>query len=363
MILNITDELIDNRNKLDNFYDFFENIMIAYKEAKHIICISPKKVKELLGDQNISNNINIEKLLKHYKNHSKSYNIINLKIFFNLIINIVENEEKLYKNDNTEYRDIIYTKFLDSSSIQKTILLGENGNDIAIYEIFVKYYQFKNNLDAFNIIYTKRGGGGNTISQEYKTIYKEGENFCLCLLDSDKKFPKQTKYGNTAQQVIDLDNVYKKQNNLNYKIGYYVLEVLELENCLPKDFYLRKYTDKIEVFNAIDKIMKKDNSFRNYFDFKNGITCKAKKNITRNTISCDGYMKEYLCPIIENYNIISDGILLQGFSQKILEDFLDFELKDILSFINNDEFVERHWINIGKYISSHILVPQYLRAV
>ncbi len=361
MILNITDKLIDNRSNINDFYVFFENIMIAYKESKHIICISPKKVIELIEDDNISSSI--RELMKHYRSHSKSYNLTNLKIFFNLIINIVENEEKLYVDDDVEYRDISYSKFLDTSSIQKTILLGENIDDIPVYEVFVKYYKSKNNLNSFNIFYNKRGGGGNTISREYETIYSEGENFCLCLLDSDKRYPTQTNYGDTAQNVVDLDKKYKKQNNLNYKIGYYILKVLELENCLPKDFYLRQYVDKNHVFYEIDKIMQKDNSFRKYFDFKDGISCKAKFDDIKNKIECKAHLRDYLCPIIEKQNIFRDGILLEGFSSKILKDFIKFDINDLMNFIDNDSFVQCYCTDIGKYISSHILVPQTLRAV
>lgn len=361
MILNITDKLIDNRSKLDNFYTFFENIMIAYKESKHIICISPKKVIELLEDNNISDST--KKLLEHHKYHSKSYNLINIKSFFNLIINIVEKEEKLYKEDEIEYRDIVYRKFLDTSSIQKTILLGENSDDIPIYEIFVKYYQSKNNLNSFKVIYNKRGGGGHTTKQEYENIHKEGDNFCLCLLDSDKRYPSQTKYGDTAQAVVELDYKYRKQNNLNYKIGYYVLQVLELENCLPREFYLEKYTTKTHIFFQIDEIMKKDTSFRKYFDFKDGISCKARFDETKNQITCKAHLKDYFCPIIEKENIYKDGILLEGFSQKILKDFIDFDINKLINFIDNDSFVNDYCNDIGKYISSHVLVPQTLRAV
>ena len=77
MILNITDELIDTRNSLNNFYQFFRNMMLAYSESKHIICISPKKVKELLEEEEILKNREITQILNHYKNHAKEQNIIN----------------------------------------------------------------------------------------------------------------------------------------------------------------------------------------------------------------------------------------------------------------------------------------------
>lgn len=84
----------------------------------------------------------------------------------------MKKEEKLYKEDEIEYRDIVYSKFLDTSSIQKTILLGENSDDIPIYEIFVKYYQSKNNLNSFKVIYNKRRRRRSYNKTEYENIHK-----------------------------------------------------------------------------------------------------------------------------------------------------------------------------------------------
>ena len=122
-----------------------------------------------------------KKLLEHHKYHSKSYNLINIKSFFNLIINIVEKEEKLYKEDEIEYRDIVYSKFLDTSSIQKTILLGENSDDIPIYEIFVKYYQSKTIKDVAIMDFLPRRIEGKLITNRRQVIVTWFHSL-LCLL-------------------------------------------------------------------------------------------------------------------------------------------------------------------------------------
>ncbi|MFW2597808.1 hypothetical protein ACN9JZ_03715 [Aliarcobacter butzleri] len=361
MILNITDELIDARNNLKDFYLFFNNIMLAYRESKHIICISPKKVKDLLEEEKIKKDETILQTLNHYKNHAKEQNLINMKFYFNLVINIVLSNEKKENLANIEYRDINYSKFLDSSSIQKTILLGEHSKDIEVYKIFVEYYKNKFNLN-YKFDYTKQGGGGNSIKEEYKTIYESADNFCLCLLDSDKRFHKQSKFGSTAQQVVDFQN---SQNNINYKIYYYVLEVLELENHLPKDFYINKYSTKSYVFEIIEKLISLDSNFRKYFDFKSGIICKATLNEQTGSFSCDkGYLKEYLCPLVAELKLFKENkTMVEGFSQNILEDFVKYPLNDITNFVDNDDFVKKSWLKIGKYIASHTLVPQTKKVI
>ena len=362
MILNITDELIDARSTLDDFYIFIRNMMLAFSESKHMICISPRKVKDLLEDEEVIKNKEIFQTLNYYNNHAKEQNIINLKQYFNLVINIVISTEKKTIIECIEYRNIHYSKFLDSASIQKTVLLGEHSKDISVYKIFVEYYKNKKKLENYKLGYSQKGGGGNSIKEEYKILYEDGNNFCLCLLDSDIRFPRQTKYGQTAQQVVDYQ---KSQNNNNYKVEYYVLSVLELENHLPKGFYINKYNAKSHIFITIENIIKKDSDFRKYFDFKSGIVCKATLNEQTKTFGCDrGYLKDYLCPLVEEFKIFKESkTMLDGFSQKILEDFLEYKLEEIIDFVDDDPHVKDYWLEIGKYIASYILVPPVLRAI
>lgn len=373
MIINVLDELIDKRFQLDNFYDFLKNIMLAYKESKHIICISPKKVRELIKDEFVKGNNDLLQILYSFNNYSKSFNLTNLKEKFNVIINVTyPKDEYLYYSEllnKVEIREISYLEFIDSSSIQKTILLGENLSDIDIYNIFVDYYKAKNNLETFINMYEKRGGGGNTVKNEYANIYERKENFCLSILDSDKKFPKQSKFGDTAQFVVDYHNNQVLSNNHNLKQNYHVLNVLELENLLPKNFYINKYTDKSHIFEKIDQLLNIENNFRKYFDFKKGIKCKLRYDETEKKIKdCnEGSLKEYLCPLLFNGGInMTDKIFLNGFEGKntnILKDFASWDKKEVFKFVREDSFVEENWNEIGKYISSYILVHQSNRAI
>lgn len=109
--------------------------------------------------------------------------------------------------------------------------------------------------------------------------------------------------------------------------------------------------------------MQKNTSFRKYFDFKDGISCKARFDETNNQIICKPYLKDYFCPIIEKEKFYKEGILLEGFSKKILKDFISFDSNKLINFIDNDSFISDYCNDLGKYISSHVLVPQTLRAI
>lgn len=374
MILYISDNLIDSRNNIEDFCNFLKYILLAYKEGKHIVSISPKKINELLKDEEIIQHQELFIMLNAYNTHAKSFNIVNLEQYFNVIIIIDEelNDFLAYSEieSKIEYRKISYKMFLDSDDIQKTILLGENAEDIEVYVKFADYFKQKNKLNSFTTKYKKRGGGGNTTNKEYESIYEEKSNFCLCILDSDKKFPLQEKYGDTAKFVLEYQNQQVLNNNLNFKMSFIILDALELENLLPKDFYLEKYPQKQYVYDKIEEICIHDDSFRKYFDFKKGIVCRSVYDQSKNIITCKGYLKEYLCPLIKEINYFENtdnpSILLNGFQGKktnILKDFSSFDINDIIKFVDNDIFVKNYWDNLSKYISSHILIPQIQRSI
>ena len=335
--------------------------MLAYKEGKHFISISAKNVKILLEDKELQEKPELYQILQSYNAHCKSYNLENFKKYFNVIIKVISNGDEYNEKveSNIEYRYIKYDKFLDSVTIQKTILLGENPSDAEIYKLISDYYQKQKHLN-YRCSYEARGGGGNTVIREYKPIFNEEERFCLCILDSDIRYKLQTNYGDTAKYVVDFEEQTSKKN---YKMTIKIIEVLELENLLPLSFYQDNYSHKINTVNNIEKILTIDTDFKKYFDFKKGISCKY--DITKS--SCKGYLKDYLCPLIEQSKItIENEKLLNGFQGSktdILQDFIKKDFNYIVEKINNDSFVKPYWDELGKLIASHILAPNRQRAI
>ncbi|MEC4853322.1 MAG: hypothetical protein SAJ12_20265, partial [Jaaginema sp. PMC 1079.18] len=116
--------------------------------------------------------------------------------------------------------------FDDSAKIQKTILLCENLNDVALYEVIAKAFLIWKERSHTQLAYDSRGGGGTSIAGEYESIQNKHERMCLCIVDSDKKSPN-SKLGSTASNIQSLDNT----NNVITQL--HILEVREAENLIP----------------------------------------------------------------------------------------------------------------------------------
>jgi hypothetical protein len=200
MVILLSDALIDQGSKQESYYDFVQTIMIAYKEGKHVIIISPTNVAKMTKDSLIDETSRI--YLRHYQAHEKG--AMSYLSIFNVVIEIIPLSEpehcKSDMLDKIEYRSIHFTKLTDTASIQKTIILAENGNDAAIYGRIAEYYRTTKNLKPFKLSYKQQTGGGSTLFDEYKKIHENGQEFCLCIVDSDKNSP-DSDLGATAKRV------------------------------------------------------------------------------------------------------------------------------------------------------------------
>jgi hypothetical protein len=367
MVFLIDDSLIKNIDNETTFLDFFMLLMISYKEGKHIIAISPKNVKIIL-EKNILSDVPL-KLLKHYSLHNKA--ILGEINLFDRICKIsasnIKEEVFIDANSNKEVVSLTIKNFIDTVNFQKTILLGENGHDVKIYGLICEYYRSKKRLNSLIVNYKIQSGGGSTIEKEYATIHQTNEEFCFCLLDSDKKHPSHL-IGNTASKVIDYHNSNKTKM---LKCNYSVLEALELENILPKLFYLKFYENFIDekkgIFSKIEKLVKIDSKALLYLDFKKGLKSidKYRENdneflnywkdlIYRSNLSCDIKIK------VDNES--DSNVYFNGYGEKILADFLTLDKDFIFDLVRNSE-VEELWIKIGSKLSSYILGKQKLRAI
>lgn len=74
--------------------------------------------------------------------------------------------------------------------------------------------------------------------------------------------------------------------------------------------------------------------------------------------------KKYLCPLVEKLEIPKiNNFYGRRFFSKYLRRLQNTPLKDIINFVDNDDFVKKDWLKIGKYIASHTLVPQIKRVI
>ncbi|MBF01263.1 MAG: hypothetical protein CMP77_14990 [Flavobacterium sp.] len=360
MILHISDQLIKKRNKQENFNDFILNIMLAYKEGKHVIIISPISIRKLIFDKKIGEYT--KQLLNSYNSHNKAS--LSLLQHFGVIIKIIPKnfKEKVYSKISTkvEIRQIHMDKFVDTVNIQSTILLGENTNDSKVYNLIAEYYRLKNNLNFLKVSCREQMGGGDTTAKQYKHIYNSGKEFCLCILDSDKKLP-QNDYGETAKKV---KSFHHSQINFNYKCQYFILNKLELENYIPEKFYIKNFecveTNRIKYnFQKINKLRDLNYNATNYLDFKKGLkSFKQEDNEAINKFWYNVLSKSKILWIPDDSNHY-----IKGYGDKILDGFIECEHSEIFEQVDNDSYIKREWLELGKSISSFIFGSIIRRAI
>lgn len=358
MVIYLSGELITKGIEEEGFFIFLRNMMIAYSEGKHIIVIAPKDVKSLLKLQNLD--AFTKEYLKSYNSHNKD--IMGVLEMFSVVIkviNLAESEKIIYDRDlKCSFRCIIFEKFLDTSSIQKTVLLGENANDCDVYSLFSEYFKQYNNLTSFKVNFKRQGGGGSTIVNEYSEIHSKKEVFCLCVLDSDKRTPKK-KYGSTAMKVFNFHNSSLK----NLKCDFLIIPALEVENLFPEKFYRYQYIRKypVEILPSLKKIEKNLPFARKYFDFKKGVSCFAAQT--------DQGVVDFWYNLVFEANLkcreVNDNThcYIEGFGENILIDFLNYDRKEIFEFVKSDIIIDKVWLKLGAIMSSFILSPEIKRAI
>lgn len=360
MILFIDDSLVDSIAQEANFKIFFQKLMVTYTEGKHIIVISPINVRKILTAKVLDTHSEI--VLNHYSSHNKA-SLEVLKLFDKIIRIIPSNEqETIYSDVKTkkEFNNINIDKFIDTANFQKTILLGENGHDIQIYVMMAGYYKERYNKKSFVLSYKSQTGGGSTTVNEYKTIFSTGEEFCLCLLDSDKRAPFKT-IGDTAGKV---EKHHLLNFNSNFKCNYHIIDVLEIENLLPRMFYIENYEkkdiNKKGILKRIEALENIDPNSIFHIDFKVGL-----KKLEEYKDDC---FKKYwynlllgIIPMTEDYGNGDYGCI-KGYGDKIVVDFLGLEKEQIFNLVHND-VVSKNWLQIGKKLSSYIYGTPIIRVI
>lgn len=194
-----------------------------------------------------------------------------------------------------------------------TIVLSENQSDVHFYERIARAYMHWSSLGKVDLQLESRGGGGNTCDVEYEKIQSRLQRFCLCILDSDLKYPGCT-IGGTLKAVQAVDSpsnplclvfaipVHEIENLVS--ISLYDLAIgsdASRNRILPFLYYLekstfadaRKYIDLKKGIRLYDIISSNcDMIYSKYWsvitsDFKINLNCVANSPCkSRKTCSC-----------------------------------------------------------------------------
>jgi hypothetical protein len=357
MIFEITEELVSAKDK--NFIKCLDNIFLGFIEGNHLIYMKPKVHTLILENYNeeIDNRLrnNLISFEENFMRESKM-----LLDHISDIIRIIPTSEKeiILKEKYYNVRNLHTSRFLFSSKIQKCTLLGENEEDSFIYKIMAEEYIKTKELSNISIVLKPENGGGNTTSPVFINKIKRDDEICLCILDSDKKFPNDSSLGATANRLKR-----ESKDIFNLKYNYYIEErCRELENILPEGFYYKKYfpdINKRSIFNKLDILYEINHDFIYFLDMKDGLkhyTIRTEKDwnqacklvdTTKTSCGISICLKKDKC----TYSVI------ERFGNKILGDFINFyeeipssEFSLILK--SADERIKKIWFDIGKMVFS-----------
>jgi hypothetical protein len=253
--------------------------------------------------------------------------------------------------------------FSDSILAEKPILLCENLSDTKFYRIIGKWYSQVNQLSHLQISCEPRGGGGNTIADEYEEIQSSKERMCLCITDSDRYSP-HVNPKETARRVSKIDDATQPLTRhfcLNFRAieNFFTTSMLiELEQehkhlCLVTKFHnhLQSY-DEAAMLNYINvkvgvrlKDLYKNKNVPEYGKYWGKLTSNlkycdqvvdelcVKDNECKNEVSCKCLIAPGAGP-----NILTTVIkLIEEKSHNQLDILLDDRVKD-------------EWAHVGKAI-------------
>lgn len=119
---------------------------------------------------------------------------------------------------------------------EESHLLTENILDSEFYAIMAKVYQKNNRIDSgiFKTHFFPVQGGGATIKDVYLLECRLGEHFCLCIIDSDKKWPNCKRVGQTAQEFETATKKWNEERGMPVFSDYYIMRnTSEIENLIP----------------------------------------------------------------------------------------------------------------------------------
>ncbi|GAF74041.1 unnamed protein product, partial [marine sediment metagenome] len=164
-----------------------------------------------------------------------------------------------------------------------------------------------------------RGGGGETVSQEYKTIQREKARLCLCIVDSDSKYAGAP-LGMTAKHLMALD---QPSSPLCQCV---VLRVMETENLVPVGVYERASGRDPARKAAVWLLCRMDEAgisdARKYYDMKRGLRMEKLEPGSRAPA-----FREYWLGVLSAMGVqladLKQSGYTYGFGDRILRDVIE----------------------------------------
>ncbi|QZT36936.1 hypothetical protein K5X82_17130 [Halosquirtibacter xylanolyticus] len=305
---------------IPDFIYSLENLATAIREGKHLLSCELEILKLLAGFSGISPSA---RAVYHHLYHNFSTN------YYDEIVDrtVLLYTGKAIVNDRGFSIDILELK--NSNFLSKSILLTENLTDTYFYEYIAKKYLRHKDYNFIEVKLKRDGGGGSQVANKFKEIIDANEDLCLCICDSDKKYPK----GGEGDTVKSLRHVRMNQSLCEL----YCLKVREAENIIPLSIF--KIHKQYRNHNDFDEL-KVDHLF--YIDYKQGLT--------NDKLLKDQDKKLFWKEVIANVEH-QDGVLIKGVGEKFLANIKTLLTEDHLMYLESTISEKKKMQQEGKPIT------------
>ena len=250
MVFELTDTLIDDVVfKNEDYKHSLNNLFLGYAEGNLLLSASPELLDFLSTGLDDS-------LSKRVINHLQHKALVRY--------NVLWQTKVVLNNPNVHDHEIAIDFFRQSSAIQPPIVLCENLKDTEFYFALCREYFGEVFINTKN----GQGGGGSSVADSLEHIVVSNDRFCLCIVDSDMKFPG-AKEGGTYKAISN--------KGLEPSSTYHVhkLNVHEIENLIPIDFMCQHIRDnRVRSFAKRLKGIDKNGDILSFYDVKKGINSK-----------------------------------------------------------------------------------------
>ena len=268
--IDVVNRALDPNNlDCEKAVETLRELTMAVRKNHHVVFIPLLSIGLINRLSNVLSKIEIT-CLKFCFNKKRDLQVLGNNLLVKCIVS--------FNNLTNKVGNIIYLNPKDALNFEfneESHLLTENIMDSEFYECVTKTYQKNKRIDCgvFRTRFFPVQGGGATIKDVYLLECKHGEHFCLCILDSDKKWPNCKVYGQTAQEFEKTIGAWMKENGEVIKCDYYVMQNTgEIENLIP--LTVLKHFSSLQT----SRFMRSYSSIFLWLDLKKGIEYKMFYN-------------------------------------------------------------------------------------
>jgi len=361
MLIFLTDQLsvqLEDTNALaSDSIDALENLALGWREGNHIVVGTRKAIRAIVHQEGLSRRAHAA--FRQIQGRLSEYLGLVRVIATRVEVTGLTTNERRVRDRDKEVLEVPLKFFSSSSSIQQTILLTENLTDARFFYNLVRTIAEELKLGRLHYKAELRGGGGSTITAEFRQIQDSNIRFCLAIADSDKKYA-----GSSAGPVAD--ELLKSDTSSRVRSEALILPCRSAENLIPCSVLRAISPDFQAVVDLLDRLAKDgDLLLRAHLDLKRGLTLEYVFELPSDSperIFWEdrlGYLKN-ICGFSKT--CVRTGtcrmgagcscIIHNGLGRKILSDAVDH----ICSFSRfdqvqiDDEFTKSYFSEIGQVI-------------